>query len=171
MEVTMAGYTPTRAFSQQQRDRMDRITSGLPTKAAKMRALEAAGVARADIAAYIGTTYQHVRGTLGPPAIAKALTEAEGVADQGLFGMVRVDDRGQVTLPAGLVLALGLRPGREVVWTRRGDTVEILGRKAGLRWAQDLVAERGGERSGTALLAEERREQSERERRLEQRSG
>lgn len=167
----MAGYAPVRDFSREQREAMDRITSGLTTKASKMRALEAAGIARADIAAYIGTTYQHVRGTLGPPRVTKSGGEVANQPELGDFGVVQVDDRGQVTLPGALIQAMGLRPGREVVWTRRGDTVEILGRRAGLRWAQDLVARRGGGRSGTALLAEERREQAERERQLEQRGG
>jgi hypothetical protein len=46
------------------------IVSGLTTKADKIRALSAAGLARADIARFLGISYQHVRNTLvqGRPA-------------------------------------------------------------------------------------------------------
>ena len=43
---------------------MKRIVEGLPTISAKIRALDAAGYMRADIARYLGKRYQHVRNVL-----------------------------------------------------------------------------------------------------------
>ena len=44
--------------------KMRALTKGLPSKSAKMRALAKAGVARADIARFLGTRYQFVRNVL-----------------------------------------------------------------------------------------------------------
>jgi len=48
---------------------MRRIVEGLPTKSSKIRALDAAGCKRADIARFLDIRYQHVRNVLvqGPP--------------------------------------------------------------------------------------------------------
>lgn len=43
---------------------MQRIVEGLPTISAKIRALDAAGYTRADIAGFLGKRYQHVRNVL-----------------------------------------------------------------------------------------------------------
>lgn len=45
-------------------DEMKRIVQGLPTISAKIRALDAAGYMRADIARFLGKRYQHVRNVL-----------------------------------------------------------------------------------------------------------
>ena len=52
-----------------QREKMAAVVEGLPTKSAKIRALDAAGYARADIARFLDIRYQHVRTVLiqGPP--------------------------------------------------------------------------------------------------------
>lgn len=47
-----------------QRAEMDRIVSGMHGVSQKIRALDAAGYARADIARYLGKRYQHVRNVL-----------------------------------------------------------------------------------------------------------
>src|SRR5687767_11262039 len=54
------------------RARMDRATRGLPTKAAKIRELASAGFPRAQIAAYLGIRYQHVRNVLTQPHAGRA---------------------------------------------------------------------------------------------------
>ena len=43
---------------------MQGIVEGLPSIAARIRALDAAGYARADIARFLGKRYQHVRNVL-----------------------------------------------------------------------------------------------------------
>lgn len=58
------------------RDEMDAATSGLKTKAAKIRTLDRFGVRRADIARYLSIRYQHVRNVLEqtPPAKGESLS-------------------------------------------------------------------------------------------------
>jgi len=50
---------------------MEQATRHLPTKSAKIRTLEKLGVARADIARFLGVRYQHVRNVLVQPAPAR----------------------------------------------------------------------------------------------------
>ena len=50
------------------REEMDQATNGLPTKSAKIRALDQLGVTRAAIAAYLGIRYQFVRNVLVQPS-------------------------------------------------------------------------------------------------------
>lgn len=45
----------------------DAVTKGLPTKSAKIRALNAKGASRSEIANYLGIRYQHVRNVLVTP--------------------------------------------------------------------------------------------------------
>lgn len=53
---------------------MDAVTSTLGTKSAKIRALNALGVTRADISRYLGIRYQHVRNVL----VADEASQASG---------------------------------------------------------------------------------------------
>jgi hypothetical protein len=50
------------------RDEMDKVTTGLATKSAKIRALDKLGVTRSEIANYLQIRYQHVRNVLVSPA-------------------------------------------------------------------------------------------------------
>ena len=45
----------------------DAIVKGLETKSAKIRALNAKGASRSEIATYLGIRYQHVRNVLVTP--------------------------------------------------------------------------------------------------------
>lgn len=45
----------------------DATVKGLPTKSAKIRALNAKGASRSEIANYLGIRYQHVRNVLVTP--------------------------------------------------------------------------------------------------------
>lgn len=72
------------------------IVSGLTTKADKIRALSAAGFARADIARFLGISYQHVRNTLvqGPPARRNVADTASGAQGPTVSRMERLIDAG-----------------------------------------------------------------------------
>lgn len=50
-----------------ERRKMSEITAGLPTKSAKIRALDDAGYSRSEIANFMGIRYQHVRNVLVAP--------------------------------------------------------------------------------------------------------
>jgi len=67
--MSMAG-TPTKRP-------MDEVVKGLPTKSAKIRALDQEGYSRSEIARYLGIRYQHVRNVLvAPPPKTDAATTA-----------------------------------------------------------------------------------------------
>ncbi|MCG8358672.1 MAG: AbrB/MazE/SpoVT family DNA-binding domain-containing protein [Kiloniellales bacterium] len=63
---------------------MNELVAGLPTKAAKIRALGAAGYTRSEIAKFLGIRYQHVRNVLVQPlqADAKRSEAVEDAADR-----------------------------------------------------------------------------------------
>lgn len=50
-----------------ERRKMSEIAAGLPTKSAKIRALDDAGYSRSEIANFLGIRYQHVRNVLVAP--------------------------------------------------------------------------------------------------------
>ncbi|MEF2550947.1 hypothetical protein VQ042_06145 [Aurantimonas sp. A2-1-M11] len=86
---------------------MNAVTAGLPTKAAKIRALDKQGFKRADIARFLGIRYQHVRNTLVRPTAAHP-NSATGASKQDAFAMhpdadaftcISVDAEGRLVLP------------------------------------------------------------------------
>ncbi len=165
----MAGYSPTRNFTPAQRQAMDRITSGLPTKSAKMRALEGAGYSRSDIAAYLGTSYQHVRSVLGAAGTRKEsplASEPPPTHEQfENMGVVEADAVGRIQLPAHVLAALEAEEGMAVLWKLEGDKLTLYGRRSGLRAVQD-EAQRyivPGEELASDQLIRERREEARRE--------
>ena len=89
---------------------MRRVVDGLSSISGKIRALDAAGYARADIARFLGRKYQHVRNVLllGPPkseaaaARSAALREPGNVEPQSL----RVAPNGRLVIPAEMRAAM-----------------------------------------------------------------
>ena len=140
---------------------MSRLVANLPTKSAKIRALDASGYSRSAIAAYLGIRYQHVRNVLGP--LHQTRSEPDEPAEVAPYGGATVDDEGRIALPSEVLRALGLMPGSSFVWELEDSDVKLLGRKSGIRFAQDLVRKKLGDRSLTDELLEERRRQFERE--------
>ena len=65
---------------------MMELTEGFRTKADKMRVLERAGVARADIARFLGVRYQQVRNTLEGDKRTGYSPELTPVAREGFEG-------------------------------------------------------------------------------------
>lgn len=89
---------------------MKRIVEGLPTISAKIRALDAAGYMRADIARYLGKRYQHVRNVL-----VRSQPKSEVVRDQcfvpdepGNVGSqrIRILANGRIVIPAKMRSAM-----------------------------------------------------------------
>jgi len=164
----MAGYSPTRTFTPAQREAMDRTTSGLPTKSAKMRALEAAGYSRSEIAAYLGTSYQHVRSVLGAGTGKASALPSEPSPPHGQFenmGVVVADAMGRIQLPPHVIAALEGEEGMAVLWRLKGDRLTLYGRRSGLRAVQD-EAQRyivPSDELASDQLIRERREEAKRE--------
>lgn len=93
---------------------IERLLAGCKTVAAKIRALDAAGYPRAEIARILGKRYQHVRNVLEEPRKAGQSAPAPGMAegDPGSFAhdrpkTYRLEVRnGAVTLPPEVLRAL-----------------------------------------------------------------
>lgn len=119
---------------------MSRLAAGLGTKAAKVRALDAGGYSRSEIAAFLGISYQHVRNVLGPMAKLQAVDAATApTEDEESLGSVTVGEHGRIELPEHVRKAIGATSGREIAWRFEDDTFMLMGREAGLRWAQAMV--------------------------------
>ena len=143
---------------------MQRVVDGLSSISGRIRALDAAGYARADIARFLGKKYQHVRNVLllGPPkseaahAGSAALREPGNVAPQTL----RVARNGRLVIPADMRSAMliedsGHLTARVVEGELRMLTPHAAVRNlqrmmrdavpAGVSLADELVAERRAE--------------------------
>ena len=91
-------------------DKMKRIAEGLPTISAKIRALDAAGYMRADIARFLGKRYQHVRNVLvrGRPK-SEVVRDPCSVPDEpGDVGSqrIRILADGRIVIPAKMRSAM-----------------------------------------------------------------
>jgi hypothetical protein len=166
----MAGYAPRRTFTQAQLDAMAAITAGKPTKSAKIRALGAAGYERAEIAAYLGISYQHVHGVLGgTPLRSAGDVPAEEVKDAGvsdgkkLSGLTEFDTEGGLRIPPAAVAALRRSSNMPPVWVVVGVFVIIFGREGGLRHAQEIAKRYDDGTSWSEELIAERRAEARRE--------
>jgi hypothetical protein len=164
----MSGFTPQKTFSQQELDRMAELTSGLETKAAKIRVLADAGLSRSDTAAYLGLSYQHVRNVLArrqPPPTPSGAPAPGSAAAPPPMGVASVDSEGRVALPREVLSSMRVTPNSVITWRFDDDEFTLMGRRAGLRFVQDFVARKSGgdKTSWSDELIRERREEAARE--------
>lgn len=145
-----------------------KATKDLPTKSAKIRALDALGVPRADIARFLDIRYQHVRNVLTQERPTPVLHAAEAAAVyEDEDGKARVQVDGSVRLPAALAAQLGAAPGETLVAVPQDGGLWIATRKVSRALAQATA--RALIPAGTdwmSDLREDRRRQFEREERL-----
>lgn len=116
------------------------------TKADRIRALDAQGMSRADIARELGISYQHVYNTLKhEPHRTETLT---------------VGPDGRIVIPVRYRRALQIEPGDEVRVTLENGELRVIGRKAAIEQAQALVRKFVPEGTSLAdeLIAERRAE-------------
>ena len=150
--------------------RMAELTSGLPSKSAKMRALAKAGYTRGDIARFLGTRYQFVRNVLMQDEAKRAETKSETHSVETSLDKcsppkrVRVAPDGEVALPAAFAQALGLKPG-DVLFARvEAGEIRLLTPRAAMARAHAIIRQFVPE--GVSLvdeLIEERRREAQRE--------
>jgi len=152
-------------------DRLAAIARPHATVADKIRALSAAGVARADIARFLGKRYQHVRNVLegdaqsgGGYVLGRA--DLSGVNESsatykadppdpreidrrspGVFWL-RVRPDGSLPLPAELEDALQAQPGNRVFAEFKDGGLRIISLDAAMDEARALVRKVSGGKSG-----------------------
>lgn len=92
-----------------------KATEKLPTKSAKIRALDALGVPRAEIARFLDIRYQHVRNVLTQerPA-ARGVEEMPAVYD-ARANRAQVEADGSVHIPSNISASLKAAPGETLV--------------------------------------------------------
>ena len=155
---------PPALLTASERSRVAALTRGLRTKAARIRALAAAGFDRSQIANALGLGYQHVYNVLsatarhagrvadaspdakhdGPHAYSSRGTVQDAPDDNALWpDPVRsvVEPDGRVAVPAAFLGALGVSKGDSVVLSLEGDELRLCGPEAAIRRAQRLVAQ------------------------------
>jgi predicted transcriptional regulator len=125
---------------------LEALLQGHKTVAAKIRALAAAGVPRAEIARMLGKRYQHVRNVLEEPGSTKAVDgpAAPGMAegDIGFFvhdnpKTYRLEARnGAVTLPPEVFEALGASPNGVIIAELGQETFTMISTMEGIRRIQ-----------------------------------
>ena len=143
---------------------MAAIAHELPTKAAKIRALDAAGYARADIARFLDIRYQHVRNVLIRGAPMKARRAAEPGRDGAGTGdriEVKIGPGGRIVIPASFREVMEAQEGDTVVAAIDGDgVVRLTSAVAALRMARRIVCEAvpSDVSLSDSLIADRRRE-------------
>lgn len=129
------------------RENMTSIAEGLPTKSAKIRALDAAGYKRADIARFLDIRYQHVRNVLiqGPPKNERPVVAAESDGRELVSGAndrvkVKIGPAGRIVIPAAFREAMDVEEGDTLVATIDEDgIVRLTSTSAAVRMAQRIV--------------------------------
>ena len=163
-----------------------RIVASQATVSDKIRALNAAGYPRAEIARLLGKRYQHVRNVLEGDKVGRAAQPPPGVAEEpavferddgrptrqpppprpefvdrgrGIFRLSLRPD-GSVLLPPSVLEALALKGGSSVVARLDGDTFIFEGPDEALRRLRELIPPRrpGEPLASDELIAERRRE-------------
>ena len=116
-----------------------RAVRGLPTTAAKIRALAAQGRSRADIARALDIRYQHVRNVLiRDEAKARAVEASEPTK---IPEKIRVAADGTVVVPAAAINALSLKQGDPLFVRIAEGELHLLTRRSVTWRVQSLVRE------------------------------
>jgi|tagenome__1003787_1003787.scaffolds.fasta_scaffold20286250_2 hypothetical protein len=167
-------------------EQMERIVEGHATVSDKIRALDKAGVERADIARFLKRRYQHVRNVLegdkqrgqGAPASVKAKVtayqsagrsgtqpdnrEARGdrVGSPAAFFRLSVDHDGGLLLPRHVVEAFGASPSEGLVGVASPGELVLRTSSVAVSRAQELVRTLipGDDSLADSLIAARRRE-------------
>lgn len=126
---------------------MDRISGDCESKAAKVRALNAAGVPTAEIGKYLGIRYQHVYNVLLRAGVIEkggsaSAAKAQDFDPDAQILVLATDRNGAVVLPHELRERLGLVPGEPVYGRVAEDGVTLIGREAALAHVARVAREK-----------------------------
>ncbi|MEX6508066.1 hypothetical protein [Jiella sp. M17.18] len=132
------------------REAMSKIVAGLPTKAAKIRALDEKGFKRADIARFLDIRYQHVRNTLERPRSGKSAAAASPRAafvpheKADAFTALALDEGGRLVIPDELrqLMKLG-RDGKLIARIDEDGELRLVSPMAAIDKVRRLIAQSG----------------------------
>ena len=132
-------------------DEMDRIAAALPSKAAKARALNVAGVSTGDISRYLGIRYQQVYNVLlRAGAISKGEPADEATAPVGEVITGRIKRDGGISLPKAVLERFGLDQEGTLYCRVSNDGLVLLSQDAARRAVTEAIREKMPEQA--ALL-------------------
>ena len=149
---------------------LERALAGCKTVAAKIRALDAAGYPRAEIARLLGKRYQHVRNVLeepGPPKLAASEPQGMAEADATFFQytpphtyFLSVGANGSVVLPPEVLKALGARPGGLIIADLDDERFTLVSGATGIQLMKARLAQppSPGALMSESLIEDRRRE-------------
>ena len=141
-------------------EEMDHIAGSLPSKAAKVRALNAAGVSTGDIGRYLDIRYQHVYNVLlRAGAIQKEASASGTVAYENseiVTGKIKRD--GSIQLPLDVLARFGLTAGSPIYCRVSDEGVVLLSPDAARRAVTEAIREKMPEQAALleALFTQDR---------------
>uniref|UniRef100_B0SW82 SpoVT-AbrB domain-containing protein n=1 Tax=Caulobacter sp. (strain K31) TaxID=366602 RepID=B0SW82_CAUSK len=149
----------------------EKLIAGCVTVAAKIRALDAAGYPRAEIARMLGKRYQHVRNVLeepkaatlnvyqAPPGLAEADTKPFQHAIPHTYWL-EVGANGSVILPPEVLDALGARPGGMIIADLGEESFTLISGMTGIQRMKARLAQHSppGAPMSEELIEDRRRE-------------
>ncbi|HZC16192.1 MAG TPA: AbrB/MazE/SpoVT family DNA-binding domain-containing protein [Caulobacteraceae bacterium] len=153
---------------------MTEIVRPFTTVSDKIRALDAAGAPRAEIARFLGKRYQHVRNVLveGPPKerftvgrvefgeMREQAAPAYVVDTDAATVRLPVGQDGSLQLPQSVLAALGWKPGGVAIAELQGDRLTVLSVAESIRRVRQMIRELipGDHSLVDSLIADRRRE-------------
>lgn len=139
-------------------ERMQEITKDHPRISDKIRALHRAGVARSEIATFLGRRYQQVRNVIkdderraakGSEAVISSRASGKPgkdvVAEADSHAVTRLAPGGIVEIPPLVIERVKLQEGDPLLVLTRGDEIVLLPRSAIVARLKREVSGRGGE--------------------------
>jgi hypothetical protein len=118
---------------------MERIASAHVSKAAKVRALNEAGVSTTDISNFLGIRYQHTYNVL---LRAKRIGRDTEAVEQGPILSLQVQPDGTVVLPEALLSIFALQGGGELFARQTEEGLLLMPRAVAIAEMQRVAAER-----------------------------
>lgn len=152
LEHDQRGSAGTR-LSAAERRQADKLTANLETKADRIRALDAAGFRKPQIADALGLRYQHVYNVLAPSAgnadrVSEGMPGVSGASRSfltmtGPLDPVRVvvEAGHRIAIPPAFLKAVGIAEGVPAVLSLDGDELRLYSHETAVRRVQRLVAQ------------------------------
>lgn len=132
-------------------DEMERIAGAHDSKAAKIRALNEAGVSTSDISSFLGIRYQHTYNVL---LRAGRINRTNEAVEPTPVLSIEVRTDGTLTLPASMLDAFSLRGGGQLFARQTEDGLLLMPRQVAIAEMRRIAAERMPEHASllTSLL-------------------
>lgn len=123
------------------KEEMNAIVAGVPTKSEKIRLLFRAGVAKADIARFLGIRYQHVYNVLLREDQAARAASSKNEEQPQVF-RIELEAGCKLTLPREFAEEEGLKNGDALICRRDPDGLKIMTSAAAEDYLRSVLRQR-----------------------------